>query len=479
MNVKKKLWKCWGDFWGILRAGVEKRWAQGGRGETILTGMNEAMNKKTEAMNKKINETILIQVSGQDKPGLLAALTSLLAESNVRVLDIGQTIVHKTLVLGLLVELPQECKLTALQNAVQTLCDALALHLRFTPVVPQALEQRVDSQDVDRYVVTVLGQSIETRHLAEIGTILADQGLNVDRIERLSGRMSRVRPALASPTLPPSTANACMEFHVSGRVRSEAALRAAFLDGSQAWMVDIVLQRETIFRRNRRLFAFDMDSTLIQGEVIDELARMAGVVDKVQKITEAAMRGELEFKESFRRRVALLRGLPEARVLELLDAIPLVEGADHLIATLKLLGYKTAILSGGFNFFAKHLQQRLGIDYVYANDLEIADGIVTGRVTTEIVDGAKKAQLLREIAMKENILLEQVVAVGDGANDLPMLGIAGMGIAFRAKPIVRQKASHAVGVLGLDSLLYLVGVRDRDMFALHSPEAAEPLEYKP
>jgi phosphoserine phosphatase len=254
-----------------------------------------------------------------------------------------------------------------------------------------------------------------------------------------------------------------VEFRASGSPTSETALRAALLAISQELTIDIAFQRESIYRRNRRLFAFDMDSTLIQGEVIDELAKLAGVGDLVVKITESAMRGEIEFQESFTRRVALLKGLPEQRVQELLGAIPMVEGAEHLIATLKMLGYKTAILSGGFTFFAKHLQARLGIDYIHANELDIEDGVVTGRVTTEIVDGAKKAEYLREIARLENISLEQVVAVGDGANDLPMLGIAGMGIAFRAKPLVRESASHAVSYLGLDSLLYLIGVRDRDV----------------
>jgi phosphoserine phosphatase len=235
-------------------------------------------------------------------------------------------------------------------------------------------------------------------------------------------------------------------------------------------MIDIAFQRESIFRRNRRLFAFDMDSTLIQGEIIDELAKMAGVEDQVVRITESAMRGEIEFKQSFTRRVALLKGLPEHRVHGLLNTIPLVDGAEQLISTLKLLGYKTAILSGGFTFFARHLQSRLGIDYVFANELDIANSAVTGEVKSEIVDGAKKAQLLQQIAQQENISLEQVVAVGDGANDLPMLGIAGMGIAFRAKPLVRQSADHAVSVLGLDSLLYLIGVRDRDLEKLQPSE---------
>jgi phosphoserine phosphatase len=240
-------------------------------------------------------------------------------------------------------------------------------------------------------------------------------------------------------------------------------MRAGFLATAHDLKIDIAFQRESIFRRNRRLFAFDMDSTLIEGEVIDELAKLAGVADKVVKVTEAAMRGEIEFQESFRRRVSLLRGLPESKVRDLLHEIPLVQGAEQLIGTLKILGYKTAILSGGFNFFAHFLQAKLGIDYVFANDLDIDNGMVTGEVHTPIVDGPRKAELLRQIARQENISLDQVIAVGDGANDLPMLGIAGMGIAFRAKPLVRQTASHAVSFLGLDSLLYLIGVRDRDL----------------
>jgi phosphoserine phosphatase len=288
-----------------------------------------------------------------------------------------------------------------------------------------------------------------------VSAIIAEHGLNVDRIERLSGRLSL---AVHSPD-----ANACVQLTVNGNASSEATMRAAFLAAAHDLKIDIAFQRESIFRRNRRLFAFDMDSTLIEGEVIDELAKLAGVADQVVKITESAMRGEIEFQESFRRRVALLRGLKETRVRELLNTIPLVEGAEQLIGTLRMLGYKTAILSGGFQFFAKHLQARLGIDYVFANDLDIVDGVVTGEVRTPIVDGARKAELLRQIASQENYSLEQVVAVGDGANDLPMLGIAGMGIAFRAKPLVRQTASHAVSFLGLDSLLYLIGVRDRDL----------------
>src|SRR5271156_6256933 len=404
-----------------------------------------------------MSETILIHCSGPDHPGQTTLLTGILAEYDACVLDIGQAVVHETLALGLLIEAPEGRDFAPLKTALIEKAQGLGLHLRFTPVSAEALHHWLTSEGKDRFIITVLGRAISAGDLSRVSAIIADHALNIDRIERLSGRLS-----LAVHT---GDSNACVELEVSGQVASEDGMRADFLEAAHELVIDIAFQRESIFRRNRRLFAFDMDSTLIQGEVIDELAKMAGVGDQVVRITEAAMRGELDFKQSFTRRVALLRGLPEHRVLQLLDTIPPVEGADRLIATLKMLGYKTAILSGGFTFFARHLQARLGIDYVFANELDIVDGAVSGLVKTEIVDGAKKAELLRPIAQQEGISLEQVVAVGDGANDLPMLGIAGMGIAFRAKPLVRQSAGHAVSYLGLDSLLYLIGVRDRDLEA--------------
>ena len=400
-------------------------------------------------------ETILIHFSGGDRPGLTKELTAILARYDACVLDIGQAVVHETLSLGLLVEIPRGESFRGLQDALIEKSRELRVHVDFTPIAKADLDDWISSQGKDQFIVTILGRAITADHLARVSATIADHGLNVDRIERLSGRLSL---AVHTPD-----ANACVEFTVNGNSSSEASLRAAFLATAHDLKIDIAFQRESIFRRNRRLFAFDMDSTLIEGEVIDELAKLAGVADEVVKITASAMRGEMEFQESFRRRVALLRGLKETRVRELLETIPLVEGAEQLIGTLKMLGYKTAILSGGFNFFAQHLQRRLGIDYVFANDLDIVDGVVSGEVRTPIVDGARKAELLRQIAGQENISLDQVVAVGDGANDLPMLGIAGMGIAFRAKPLVRQTASHAVSFLGLDSLLYLIGVRDRDL----------------
>ncbi len=404
-----------------------------------------------------MTEKILLHFSGPDHAGLVSELTRILSEARACVLDIGQAVVHETLALGLLVELPDGSDFAPLKTALNEKAQVLGLHARFTPIDENALQHWLATQGKDRFLVTIFGRAISTAALSRVSGIVAAHGLNIDRIDRLSGRLS-----LAAHT---PTANACVEISTSGAMRDEAAMLAEFVALAQEMPIDIAFQRESLLRRNRRLFAFDMDSTLIQGEVIDELAKMAGVADQVMKITESAMRGEIEFQESFRRRVALLKGLPEARVCELIERIPLAEGAERLISTLKRLGYKTAILSGGFTFFARHLQERFGIDYVHANELELAGGKVTGEVTGRIVDGARKAALLKEIAAEERISLEQVIAVGDGANDLPMLKLAGMGIAFRAKPLVRQSAGHSLTQLGLDGLLYLIGVRDRDLGA--------------
>ncbi|HTV04734.1 MAG TPA: phosphoserine phosphatase SerB [Acidobacteriaceae bacterium] len=404
-----------------------------------------------------MSRRILLHFSGPDHPGLTSELTRILAEARACILDIGQAVVHETLALGLLIELPEDSDFAPLKATLIEKAHGLGLQVRFTPISHEALHHWLAAQGNDRFLITALGRTISAAALSRVSGIIAAHDLNIDRIERLSGRLSL---AVHRPD-----SNACVEIHASGAVRDASAMRAEFVALAQELPIDIAFQLESLFRRNRRLFAFDMDSTLIQGEVIDELAKMAGVADKVVKITESAMRGEIEFQESFRRRVALLKGLPEPRVCELIGRIPLAEGAERLFSTLKTLGYRTAILSGGFTFFARHLQQRFGIDYIFANELEFANGEVTGEVTGQIVDGARKAALLKEIAAKEHISLEQVIAVGDGANDLPMLNLAGMGIAFRAKLLVRQSAGHSLTQLGLDGLLYLIGVRDRDLAA--------------
>jgi phosphoserine phosphatase len=399
------------------------------------------------------SRNVLIHFSGHDRRGLTCELTSALARHPIVVLDIGQAVVHEALSLGILVRVPAQSSFANLKAELTVRAHALDLQVRFSVVRADALEHWMRGLHHRHFIVTILGRSIGAAELARVTTIVSSQGMNVDRIDRLSGELCPEDPA----------ANACVELAVSGSGEREASMRADFLVAAQELSIDIASQRESIFRRNRRLFAFDMDSTLIQGEVIDELAKMAGVGEEVARITEAAMRGELKFDESFTQRVSLLKGLKAERVHALLDSIPMAEGAERLIRTLRMLGYKTAILSGGFTFFANHLKGRLNIDYVCANELEIVDGLVTGRVAPPIVNGERKATLLAEIAEREEISLEQVVAVGDGANDIPMLKVAGMGIAYRAKPLVRQSAPQAISALGLDGLLYLIGVRDRDL----------------
>jgi phosphoserine phosphatase len=405
-----------------------------------------------------MSKYVLINLSGSDKPGQTSSLANILATYDVRILDIGQAVVHETLALAILIEIPPGKEFTPLKKELIVQAHELDLQVKFTPINQPAFDHWVQTQGKHRFIISVLGRVVTAEQLARVSAAISENALNIDRIERLSGRLSLTGNN-------PNT-NACIELEISGESDSSKNLRADLMALTQTFNIDIAFQRESIHRRNRRLFAFDMDSTLIQGEVIDELAKLKGAGEEVAKITAAAMRGELDFKQSFTKRVALLRGLPENQIRNVLHTIPLAEGAERLISTLNLLGYKTAILSGGFTFFGKHLQELLGIDYVFANELEIADGLVTGKVCSEIVDGQKKAALLQEIAARENISLDQVVAIGDGANDLPMLSIAGMGIAFHAKPLVRKNANHSLSFLGLDSLLYLIGVRDRDLRAV-------------
>lgn len=402
-----------------------------------------------------MSKIVLINISGGDRPGLTSSLAGILASYKTRVLDIGQAVVHETLALAMLIEVSGSDEFTALKKDLIVKAHELELKIKLTPISEESFSHWVRSQGKFRFVISMLGRTITAQQFAEASAAISTHGFNIDRIERLSGRLSLTGRL--------ENANACIEFEISGEKDESHHLRAVLMELTHRFEIDIAFQRESIYRRNRRLVAFDMDSTLIQAEVIDELAKLHGVGEQVAAITAAAMRGEIDFRQSLTRRVGLLRGLPGRRLQDLLHSVQLADGAERLISTLKALGYKTAILSGGFNFFGRHLQSRLGIDYVFANELEIENDVLTGRLASEIVDGARKAELLDSIAKKENISLDQVVAVGDGANDLPMLNIAGMGIAFHAKPLVRQSANHAVSHLGLDSILYLLGVRDRDL----------------
>ncbi len=404
-------------------------------------------------------EILLVNIVGTDRKGLTNALTEILAAHEVRILDIGQAVIHDHLSLGMLIATPvgeQSCEVL---KQLLFKCHELNLSVRFTPVSDEEYEEWVQVQGQERLIFTVLGRTITAEVLRRFTDVLVDQGLNIETISRLSKRVSLHHA---------DHGNACAEFAVIGSPHDRNALHEALMAITGDQCVDISVQADDMYRRNRRLVVFDMDSTLIQCEVIDELAKLAGVGAQVSEITERAMRGELDFKSSFKERLALLKGLPVAAAEGFAERLPLTDGAEKLISVLKMLGYKTAICSGGFTLFGQRLQKDLGIDYVYANELESEDGNLTGRVKGEIVDGQRKALLMREIAHDLGLSLKQVIAVGDGANDLPMIQQAGLGIAFRAKPLVRANAQNAISVLGLDGLLYLIGVRDRELMRIEA-----------
>ena len=401
-----------------------------------------------------MNDILLITISGEDQPGLTAGITAILAEHSVNILDIGQAVIHATLSMGVLVEVPGDSGQALVSDAVSSYARQRGMRVRINPIAPDSYGHWLEGQGRARYIITLLARKITADQLARVTAVVSSHGLNIDGINRLSGRI----PLGELPAL----SKACVEFSVRGPLQDPAAFRRDLLEVAGALEVDLAFQQDNMYRRNRRLVAFDMDSTLIEAEVIDELATLAGVGAQVAAITERAMRGEIDFSESFRARVALLAGLDEGALQRVAGELKITEGAEHLVATLRTLGYKTAILSGGFTYFARHLQARLGIDYVFANELDIANGEVTGNIKGTIVDGARKAELLRQLAREEGIDLQQVIAVGDGANDLPMLSIAGLGIAFRAKPLVKKSAEQSISTLGLDAILYLLGFSDKD-----------------
>jgi phosphoserine phosphatase len=401
-----------------------------------------------------LREIVLINITGAERCGLIAAITGVLARRGVSILDIDQAVIHGALSMSLLIELPDAAQVDSLRAELLATVEQSGLQASFNAMTEQDYQHWVESERKPRHIVTLLSRKVTAEQVQRVSALTDSHGLKIERMDRLSARNT---PAAAT-----GSSKACVEFSLSGEPADAAALRADFLNAAQALDIDIAFQQDNLLRRHRRLAVFDMDSTLIEAEVIDELAKAHGVGEQVSEITERAMRGELDFSASFKERLALLKGLDISVLDQIGASLRLTEGAETLFAELKRLGYKTAILSGGFTYFAKQLQAKLGIDYVFANELQVVDGKCTGVAVEPIVNAQRKADLLRELASKEGLSLDQTIAVGDGANDLPMLAIAGLGVAFRAKPLVKQSAQQAISTLGLDGVLYLLGVRDRE-----------------
>lgn len=402
-------------------------------------------------MDKTTTELILIRISGLDRPGLTASITEILSGYDVDIMDIGQADIHSTLSLGILFKCCEKDSGNIMKDLLFKASE-LGINIRFYPISREEYEEWVSMQGKNRYILTLLGRKLTAQQIAGATKILANQGLNIDAIRRLTGRVPLDERK--------AKVRACIEFSVRGTPRDIDELQSELMRLSTTLDMDFSFQKDTMYRRMRRLICFDMDSTLIKTEVIDELAKRAGVGEQVQEITARAMRGEIDFRESFKERVALLKGLDESVMKDIAEHLPITEGVERLMYVLKRYGYKIAILSGGFTYFGNYLKERFGIDYVYANNLEIVDGKLTGRYVGDIVDGKRKAELLQLLAQVENVDIAQTIAVGDGANDLPMLSVAGLGIAFHAKPKVKANAKQSINTIGLDGVLYFLGFKD-------------------
>ena len=412
----------------------------------------ENYNDNSTFMETNEFELILINIAGKDRPGLTSALTGILGKYDASILDIGQADIHHTLSLGILFKTTSDLSGTIMKELLFK-AGEMNVSIRFSPITIEAYNEWVARQGKHRYIITILGRRITAKQIAAVSKIVAEQQLNIDAIQRLTGRMPLHEGEEAMD-------KSCIEFSVRGTPIDKSQMQKALMELASELEFDVSMQEDNIYRRSRRLICFDMDSTLIETEVIDELAIRAGVGDEVKAITESAMRGEIDFKESFTRRVALLKGLDASVMKDIAENLPMSEGIERLMSVLKRTGYKIAILSGGFTYFGNYLKQKFGIDYVYANELEIEDGKLTGRYVGEIVDGKRKAELLRLLAQVENVNIAQTIAVGDGANDLLMLEAAGLGIAFHAKPKVVETAEQSLSSVGIDGILYFLGYKD-------------------
>ena len=449
--------------------------------------MNNPNNKSS--LNREDlggSSNILTRITGQDRPGLTASVMEILAKYDTQILDIGQADIHSTLSLGILIRVDEENSGRVMKELLFKATE-LQVNIGFAPITDEEYEAWVGRQGKNRYILTIIGRHLAAKQIGAATKVIAEQGFNIDSILRLSGR-PHLETHLNPPCLGRETYSAesnnkksslnredlggsrvggslagssSIQFSLRGILEDRSVLQHELMKISSEFDMDFSFQRDDMFRRMRRLICFDMDSTLIQTECIDELAIRAGVGDQVKAITESAMRGEIDFKESFTRRVALLKGLDVSVMKDIAEHLPITEGADRLMEVLKRCGYKIAILSGGFTYFGEYLQRRWGIDYVSANELEIDDdGKLTGHYVGEIVDGHRKAELLKLIAQVEKVNLAQTIAVGDGANDLPMIAQSGLGIAFHAKPRVVATAKQSINTIGLDGVLYFLGFKD-------------------
>ncbi len=382
---------------------------------------------------------LLLTVTGRDRPGITSELCHTLDARGARLLDMEQVVLRERLVLGILISCGEDEDIT--RAAIKATAQKLGVEVEF-----ETMAARRPTPERARHSVVVLGQPLRAQGMAAVATALATCGANIDRISRLS------RYPIMS-----------YELMVSGGQAEE--MRSALSRTAAEQRIDIAVQRATIYRRAKRLIVMDVDSTLVQGEVIEHLASHAGVRDQVAQVTARAMAGELDFEASLRQRVALLEGLPATALEHVREKLVLTPGARTLVRTLKRLGFVLSIVSGGFTQITDHLVTELGLDHAHANTLEISDGRLTGRLVGPVVDRAGKADALERFAAEAGVPISQTVAVGDGANDLDMLNRAGLGIAFNAKPVVRQAADTAVSVPYLDAILFLLGITREEIEA--------------